>query len=249
MSDTAIPSAAPEPGAAPAAPAATPAVNPATFPAAAKKEPRGARRKRESPQAAQGPGSAAAFQVLERLFQHYPKLFGAQFQPLKLGIYQELLERHGEEFRKDELKAALATHARSTRYLEAVASGAQRHGLDGNPVEPVAPEHVHHAVMEVYRRRQARSKESLQPWLQDRLVRAIEASGLSQAEYIERVNAKDDASLAALDAAFAAIAGKAAKREALVRAFTASGQSVEAFADMYGMDVDEVRAAVAPAQG
>ena len=37
------------------------------------------------------------------------------------------------------------------------------------------------------------------------------------------------------DEAFAELAGQAARREALVRAFRASGQEVEAFADMYGL--------------
>ena len=91
--------------------------------------------------------------MLERLFELYPKMFGARFLPLKLGVFQELMALHPDEFKKEELKLALGQHARSTRYLEAVASGEKRHDLNGEPVEDVAPEHVHHAIVEVFRRR------------------------------------------------------------------------------------------------
>jgi ProP effector len=180
-------------------------------------------------------------QVLERLFQLYPKMFGARFLPLKLGVFQDLMALHPGEFTKDELKAALGVHARSTRYLESVASGAQRHDLNAVPVEDVAPEHVHHAIMEVFRRRQARSKEDLRPWLRTRLVKAIEASGLGREEYVQRVPTQDPAAVAALDEAFGELAQQAARREALKRAFEASGKSIEEFADMYGMALAEVR--------
>ena len=194
------------------------------------------------PKAPKGP--RPAFAVLERLFQLYPKMFGARFLPLKLGVYQELLALHPDEFKKEDLKVALGIHARSTRYLEAVAAGHKRHDLNGVAVEDVAPEHVHHAIMEVFRRRQARSKEDLKPWLRTRLVQAIEASGLAREAYMELITAKDDLSLAALDEAFAEIAEQAAKREALRRAYQASGKSVEEFAEMYGMDLKTVKRAL-----
>ncbi|ROZ64423.1 ProQ/FINO family protein [Ramlibacter sp. WS9] len=190
------------------------------------------------------PPRDAAFAVLERLFQLYPKMFGARFLPLKLGVYQELLAAHPEDFKKEDLKVALGLHARSTRYLEAVAAGHKRHDLSGEPVEDVAPEHVHHAIMEVFRRRQARSKEDLRPWVRSRLVVAIEASGLSRDEFTERVNAKDELSIAVLDEAFAELAEQTAKREAVRRAYEASGKTPEEFADMYGMDLKVVKAAL-----
>jgi ProP effector len=185
-----------------------------------------------------------AHQVLERLFQLYPKMFGARFLPLKLGVFQELLALHPDEFKKEDLKVALGLHARSTRYLESVAAGHKRHDLNAVPVEDVAPEHVHVAIMEVFRRRQARSKEDLRPWLRSRLVEAIQASGLAREEYMERVRAQDELSIAALDEAFAELAEQAAKREAVRRAFEASGRSVEEFAEMYGMDPAVVRRSI-----
>ena len=182
--------------------------------------------------------------VLERLFALYPKMFGARFRPLKLGVFQELMALHGGEFKKDELKFALGQHARSTRYLESVAAGEKRHDLQGVPVDDVAPEHVHHAVLEVFRRRQARSKEDLRPGLRDRLVQAIEASGLTREAYEERVHTQDEVLAAVLNDAFGVLAEKAARREALRRAFEASGLGVKEFAEMYGMDPATVRYAL-----
>jgi sRNA-binding protein len=183
--------------------------------------------------------------VLDRLAQFHPQLFGARFLPLKLGIFHDLMAAHPDAVTKEELKAALGVHARSTRYLDAVASGAKRHDVDGRPVEDIAPEHVHHAIMEVFKRRQQRSKEDLKPWVVARLVRAIDASKLPREEYVGRVGAKDDEALALLDAAFGEIAARTARREAVRRAYEASGKSVEEFAEMYGMKPNEVRAAIA----
>lgn len=178
--------------------------------------------------------------VLQQLFELYPKMFGAHFLPLKLGVFQDLLALHPELFKRDELKVALGLHARSTRYLESVAAGLQRHDLNGEPVEPVAPEHVHHAILEVFRRRQARSNQDLRPFVRVQLMEAIEASGLSREDYAQRVRQQDEASNALLDEAFAELGKQAAKREALLKAFEASGRSVAEFAEMYGMDPIEV---------
>jgi sRNA-binding protein len=167
--------------------------------------------------------------VLEKLFELHPNLFGAKFLPLKLGIFHDLLARHPDVFKKDELKLAMGQHARSTRYLECVAAGLARHDLDGVAVEPVAPEHVHHAILEVFRRRQARSKENLRPRLTMLLKQAIENSGLRPDDYAALVRVQDEAT--------AELKSEAAKREALMVTFTASGKTEAEFADMYGMDL------------
>ena len=177
---------------------------------------------------------------MQQLFGLYPKMFGARFLPLKLGVFQDLLALHPELFKRDELKVALGLHARSTRYLESVASGLQRHDLNGEPVEPVAPEHVHHAIMEVFRRRQSRSDQDLRPYARAQLIEAIEASGLSREDYLLCVRQQDEVSTALLDEAFAELAGQAARREALRKTFEASGKTIAEFADMYGMDPAEV---------
>ncbi len=212
-----------------------------TTPAPDTKRPRNPQRNR--PQA-QPQRTREVHPVLQKLFELYPKLFGAHFLPLKLGAFQDLLAAHPEAFKKDELKVALGLHARSTRYLECVAAGHPRHDLQGEPVEPVAPEHVHHAIMEVFRRRQARSREDLRPHVRARLIEAIEASGLSREDYAASIRTQDDVSIALLDEAFAELAAQTAKREALMRAFEASGKTEAEFADMYGMNLVEVAQAL-----
>ena len=182
--------------------------------------------------------------VLQQLFELYPKMFGAQFLPLKLGVFQDLLALHPDVFKRDELKVALGLHARSTRYLESVASGLPRHDLNGDMVEPVAPEHVHHAIMEVFRRRQARANQDLRPFAKAQLIEAIEASGLVREDYLLCVRQQDEVSTDLLDAAFTELAEQAAKRDALLRMFEASGKTVAEFADMYGMNPDDVIYAV-----
>lgn len=200
-----------------------------------------ARPPREQRPAARKPSQArASSPVLERLFELYPHLFGAQFLPLKLGVFQDLLARHPDEFKKDELKLAMGQHARSTRYLESVAAGLARHDLDGQAVEPVSPEHVHHAIFEVFRRRQVRAREDLRPRLRIRLMQAVEASGLTLEDYAERVRVQDESANALLDEALSALKLEAAKRDALMAAFKASGRTEAEFADMYGMHPAEV---------
>jgi ProP effector len=183
--------------------------------------------------------------VLEQLFALYPQLFGANFLPLKRGIFQELLAAHPDHFDRDALKAALAVHTRSTRYLQCVAAGKQRHDLQGTPVEDMAPEHICQALLEVFRRRQARSKDDLRPRLRTQLVAAFEASGLSRQDYLERVQTTNAEANTLLAEAFAQLDVQLAKQEALARAFESSGKTPEEFADMYGMDLRDVKRALA----
>ena len=182
---------------------------------------------------AQGPDS---FPVLEQLAVFYPRLFGAAFLPLKRGIFQDLLAAHPDVFEREALKAALAIHTRSTRYLTVVDAGEKRHDLQGVAVEDMAPEHVYHALLEVFRRRHNRAGEDVRPKLRKRILQAFDASGLGREAYAELVRSRDEAANTVLDEALAEVSARAAKDEALLRAFETSGQTVEAFADMYGME-------------
>ena len=187
------------------------------------------------------PGRSQSVQpVLEKLFELYPHLFGAEFLPLKLGIFQELLALHPEQFQRDSLKLALGLHTRSTRYLQSVAAGKPRHDLQGAAVEPVAPEHIHFALLELFRRRQGRSQADLRPKLRAQLLAAFAASGLTRQEYQARVLTKDESANTLLEEAFAELDQKLAKQEALLRAFNSSGKTPAEFADMYGLDQHDV---------
>ena len=182
--------------------------------------------------------------VLEKLFELYPHLFGAEFLPLKLGIFQELLAAHPEHFTRDALKAALGVHTRSTRYLQSVAAGKRRHDLAGVAVEPVAPEHVCLALLELFRRKQGRTQEDLRPKFRAQLVRAFEASGLTPQEYRAKVQTSDASANALLEEAFADYDQQRARQEALCRALEGSGKTPEEFSEMYGMDKRDVIAAL-----
>ena len=182
--------------------------------------------------------------VLEKLFELYPHLFGANFLPLKLGIFQELLAAHPEHFQRDSLKAALGIHTRSTRYLQCVTAGNKRHDLQSNAGDDVAPEHVYLSLLELFRRRQARARENLRPKFRAQLMAAFEASGLTRQDYQARVQTNDLEATALLEEAFAERDQKLAKREALRRTFESSGKTAEEFADMYGLDKREFFAAI-----
>ena len=196
---------------------------------------------RSSPAAAR---ARSVQSVLEKLFELYPQLFGAEFRPLKLGIFQELLAAHPEHFQRENLKAALGFHTRSTRYLQSVAAGHKRHDLQGNPGEEVAPEHVYLTLLELFRRRQTRAREDLRPKFRAQLMTAFEASGLSRQDYQARVQNSDADATALLEEAFAEREQKLAKLEALRRTFESSGKSADEFADMYGIDKRELAAAI-----
>jgi ProP effector len=206
------------------------------------------------PAAQQGPRAPRTQPVLEQLAHFYPHLFGATFLPLKRGIFQDLLAAHPDVFKRAALKDALGFHTRSTRYLVEVAAGRQRHDLQGQPVEAMAPEHVYQALLEVFRRRQSRGREDQRPKLRERIIAAFEQSGLSREAYAQLVRGRDEAANALLDEALAQAAARSAKDEALLRAFDASGAGVEGFADMYGLDpraaarsLERARRARAPA--
>jgi sRNA-binding protein len=179
--------------------------------------------------------------LLHKLFELYPRLFGARFLPLKVGVFEELVAAHPEALPSAELKVALGLHTRSTRYIEAVASGLARHDLQARPVEPVAPEHVHHAILELYKRRSGKAPERARQHAVEQLAAAIEVSGLSREAYRERFTSPDDNLHALLEDALSMVAQKSARREALQNAFKASGKTVVEFAEMYGLDPTEAK--------
>jgi hypothetical protein len=172
-------------------------------------------------------------------------LFGQRFLPLKLGVYQDLLMLHPVVFNRDDLKLALGVHTRSTRYLQAVAVGLPRHDLQGLVVEPVAPEHVLLSIVEVFTRRQARTVEDLLPKLQNQMAAAYEASDMARADFLARIGTLDEVVSAVLEEAMGQVDLQRARRAALVKAFETSGKSVEEFAEMFGMELREVKATLA----
>jgi ProP effector len=179
--------------------------------------------------------------LLHKLFELYPRLFGARFVPLKRGVFEDLLAAHPQALPAAELKVALGLHTRSTRYIEAVASGLPRHDLQAKPVEAVAPEHVHHAILELYKRRSGKAPAQARERAVAQLAAAIDASGLGREGYRERFSSPQDDIQAIVEEALSVVAQKNARREALQNAFKASGKTVAEFAEMYGVDVAEAK--------
>lgn len=179
--------------------------------------------------------------LLDTLAGLYPGLFGETPKPLKRGVFEDLVAAHPEALPPEALKAAMALHTRSSRYLAAVASGQPRHGLDGTPVEPVAPEQRHHALVEVHRRRQGRDPRHSPQRLRERIGRAFEDSGLGPESYLALVAGRDEGINALTRDAVEWAVAQRARDAALRRAFEASGLSVAAFADAHGLTPEQAR--------
>ena len=220
-----------------------PATTEVAFPAAAEAAPAAAGKKADTPSRL-----TQNLPTLEKLAALYPALFGAQFLPLKRGIFQDLLEAHPDTFEREVLKSALSVHTRSTRYLTVVASGLGRHDLQGTLVEAMAPEHTYQALLEVFRRRAGRGTSDVSSKLRQRMLQAFVDSCLSADAYLELVTGKDEEANALVREAVAQASELDAKDEATRRAFEASGNTVEAFADMYGLQPRAVAQALARAR-
>ena len=246
---------APSDGHAPAA--ATPpeaAASPATPPARRRGKRRGkGGAARTTPVEASTPAAGAGnsqprplHPLLERLASDYPALFGAQPLPLKRGIFNDLLQAH-PDIAQEELKQALAQHTRSTRYLQSMASGQPRHDLASQAVEPVAVEHGFHALVEIFQRRQqhgratAERQAQARDWLLRRLQQHIHAANLDTQAYQEAVQVRHPTVQAILAEALQQADARNARDEALAHIFESSQTSVEAFAEMYGLNLQEAR--------
>ncbi|EJU1776376.1 RNA chaperone ProQ [Salmonella enterica] len=88
-------------------------------------------------------------EVIEFLAERFPHCFSAEGEarPLKIGIFQDLVERVGGEMNlsKTQLRSALRLYTSSWRYLYGVKPGATRVDLDGNPCGELEEQHVEHA--------------------------------------------------------------------------------------------------------
>lgn len=183
--------------------------------------------------------------VLDRLSQVYPSLFGPEPKPLKRGIFEDLQQHHTNDgWTTEALKSALRQHTRSTRYLSAVASGQPRHDLEGNAVEPVAPEQRFHALVEVHRRRQARAPRDLTPQLKRRIAQVFEDSGLGVEAFSVLVTGRDEALNQLTREVIESVSAQQAREAAWLRAFEAGADSLETFAAAYGMPVNQARQAL-----
>ena len=88
-------------------------------------------------------------EVIAFLAERFPQCFSAdgEARPLKIGIFQDLVERvQGENnLSKTQLRSALRLYTSSWRYLYGIKAGAIRVDLDGNACGVLDEQHVEHA--------------------------------------------------------------------------------------------------------
>jgi ProP effector len=117
-------------------------------------------------------------EVIAFLAERFPLCFSAEGEarPLKIGIFQDLVERvQGEEsLSKTQLRSALRLYTSSWRYLYGVKVGAQRVDLDGNPCGELEQQHVDHA-----RQQLEEAKARVQAQRAEQNAKKREAEGVS----------------------------------------------------------------------
>ena len=88
-------------------------------------------------------------EVIAYLAERFPQCFIAtgEAKPLKIGIFQDLAGRLGEDPKvsKTLLRTALRQYTSSWRYLHGLKAGQSRVDLDGEPCGELTQEHVDHA--------------------------------------------------------------------------------------------------------
>jgi len=88
-------------------------------------------------------------EVIAFLAERFPQCFSAEGEarPLKIGIFQDLVERVQGEMglSKTQLRSALRLYTSSWRYLYGIKAGADRVDLDGNACGQLDEQHVEHA--------------------------------------------------------------------------------------------------------
>ena len=88
----------------------------------------------------------------------FPKAFNFKEPlPLKIGIRQDLLTLESPLTRRQRSKV-LSAYLHRPKYLEAVATGAFRYDLKGDPVEEISEEHKEHARAQLALKKEARTK-------------------------------------------------------------------------------------------
>lgn len=89
-------------------------------------------------------------EVLNFLSQSFPQCFITEgsVKPLKVGIFQDLATRLGENapVSKTQLRQALRVYTSSWRYLEATKEGVNRVDLDGQAAEQIDAQQAEHAA-------------------------------------------------------------------------------------------------------
>lgn len=124
-------------------------------------------------------------EVIAFLAERFPRCFSAEGEarPLKIGIFQDLVERvQGEmSLSKTQLRSALRLYTSSWRYLYGIKPGATRVDLDGNPCGELEEQHVEHA-----RKQLEEAKARVQAQRAEKQAKKREANAEGEAPRRER---------------------------------------------------------------
>ena len=125
-------------------------------------------------------------QIIAYLVEMFPLCFIAEGEakPLKIGIFQDLAERLGEDDKvsKTQLRSALGQYTSSWRYLHGIKPGAKRVDLDGVEGLELEAEHIEHA--------QKALKESKAKVFAERKAAEKEKAASEPAKPAKKVSAK-----------------------------------------------------------
>lgn len=92
-------------------------------------------------------------QIIAHLSDQFPNCFTIKgdIKPLKIGIFQDIVERLAEDehFSKTKLRLALRLYTASWRYLYSIKEGVNRVDLDGNACDVVTSEQASHALAQL----------------------------------------------------------------------------------------------------
>lgn len=145
------------------------------------------------------PKLTSSKEIIALLAETFPNCFcvEGEARPLKIGIFQDLVERVPEEINlsKTRLRSALRLYTSSWRYLHGIKSGATRIDLDGNPCGELEEQHVAHAHQQL-----AEAKARIQAYKQEqKQKRTMEQEQKKQAK--PRVSPASNGSKSQLNAA------------------------------------------------
>ena len=194
------------------------------------------------------PPTAPAHLRLKDLARRFPLVFGdAVCKPLKKGIRNDIVAALNGQFSDKSVRRAIGFFTSSQRYLEAVQLGGPRYGLDGEPCGEVSAEESAHAARSLEAKKQSREDR----WNRSRMVKKVEASGLSPRHYMQRERLDERTFQSNYAKGLNERAERRARRAALVASFDASGLTIEEFversrgryrADKLARAIEKVRA-------
>lgn len=131
-------------------------------------------------------------EVIAFLAEQFPLCFttAGKIRPLKIGIFQDLVERvQGEKnISKTQLRSALRLYTSNWRYLYSITFGVQRVDLDGNLCGELETQHIEHAFKQLEkaqaRVQQAKKRENGEsPMLRRNTAGKRSAKGDNVTEY------------------------------------------------------------------